>query len=53
VKELAAMLKVGRNTAYELVRCGAVKSVKIGRQIRVPKSAVLEYIDRRAKDKGF
>ena len=48
VGELAKMLKIGRNTAYELVRAGIVPSVKIGRQIRISKQAVLNYI---AKDK--
>lgn len=44
VRELAEMLGVGRNTAYELVRCGAVPSVKVGRQIRISKQSVIDYI---------
>jgi len=44
VSELAEMLKIGRNTAYELIRCGAVHSIKVGRQIRISKQAVIEYI---------
>ena len=44
VGELAKMLKIGRNTAYELVRSGQIPSVKIGRQIRVPKQAVVAYL---------
>ena len=44
VAELAKMLNVGRNTAYELVRCGAVHNIKVGRQIRIPKQAVLDYL---------
>jgi excisionase family DNA binding protein len=44
VKELAMMLKIGRNTAYELVRCGAVRSIKVGRQIRISKNDVMKYI---------
>ena len=44
VEELAKMLKVGRNTAYELVRSGAVPSIKIGRQIRVSKQTVIAYL---------
>ena len=49
VNELAEMLKIGRNTAYELVRAGIIPSVKIGRQIRISKQAVLTYL---SKDKG-
>jgi len=44
VSELAEMLKVGRNTAYELVRAGIIPSVRVGRQIRVSKLAVVEYM---------
>jgi excisionase family DNA binding protein len=46
VEQLAKMLKIGRNTAYELVRSGLVPSVKIGRQIRVTKRAVIDYLSR-------
>ena len=51
VSELADMLNVGRNTAYELVRSGIIQSVRVGRNIRIPKEAVVYYISRR-KDKG-
>ena len=47
VTELATMLKIGRNTAYELVRAGIIPSVRIGRrQIRVSKQTVIDYISR-------
>ncbi len=38
------VLGIGRNTAYELVRSGQIRSVRIGRQIRVPKEAVINYL---------
>jgi len=45
VEELAKMLRIGRNSAYELVRAGIVPSLKIGRkQIRISKPAVIDYI---------
>ena len=50
VIELAKMLNVGRNTAYELVRSGAVKSITIGRQIRIAKSSVIELINKNKSD---
>jgi len=43
VGELAKMLKVGRNTAYELVRCGAVRSVRVGRKYIIPKRSVVDF----------
>ena len=51
ITELAKMLKIGRNTAYELIRCCAIRSVKVGRQIRIPKQAVVDYIAGTNKDK--
>lgn len=46
VPELAKMLNVGRNTAYELVRAGIVPSIRIGRQVRISKCSVIDYITR-------
>jgi excisionase family DNA binding protein len=48
VNELAAMLKIGRNTAYELVRSGTFQSVRVGRGIRISKQAVTDYITQSA-----
>ena len=44
VEDLMPILGIGRNTAYELVRAGQIRSVRIGRQIRVPKEAVIDYL---------
>lgn len=45
VDELAVILRIGRNAAYDLVASRAIRSVRIGsRTIRVPKSAVLEFL---------
>jgi excisionase family DNA binding protein len=44
VEELAEMLKIGRNTAYELVRANIIKSVRVGRSIRIAKAAVIAYL---------
>ena len=44
VEDLMPILGISRNTAYELVRCGKIRSVRIGRQIRVPKSAISEFL---------
>ena len=35
---------MGRNTAYDLVRCGKLRSIKVGKQIRIPKQALLDYL---------
>lgn len=44
VEDLMSALDIGRNAAYELVRSGQIRSIRVGRQIRVPKDAVREYL---------
>lgn len=44
VEDLMPILGIGRNTAYELVRSGQIRSIKINRQIRIPKDAFIEYL---------
>lgn len=45
VEELMPILGVGRNTAYELVRSGQIRSIRVGRQLRVPKDAILDFLN--------
>ena len=45
VEDLMPILKIGRNTAYELVRSGQMKSIRVGRQIRIPKSEVFRFLE--------
>ena len=40
VEQLAVVLGVGRNTAYSFVRSNRIKNIRVGRQIRIPKSAL-------------
>ena len=47
VEDLMPILGIGRNTAYELIRGGQIRSVRIGRQIRVPGEALWEFLDGR------
>ena len=44
VEELMPILDIGRNTAYELIRSGQIRSIRIGRQIRIPRDALLEFL---------
>ena len=46
VSELMDMLHIGKNTAYELLQSGKIKSIKIGKKYRIPKSFVIEYLQR-------
>lgn len=49
VEDLIPILDIGRNTAYELVRSGRIRSIKVGRQIRVPRDAVVDFLQGRMK----
>ena len=44
VEDLMPILDIGRNTAYELVRCGTIRSIRIGKQLRIPKDALVAYL---------
>ena len=44
VEELIPVLGIGRNTAYDLVQSGQIRSIWIGRQLRIPKDAVLDFL---------
>lgn len=44
VEDLMLILGIGRNTAYELVRSGQIRSVKVGRQLRIPKQCLIDYL---------
>ena len=37
VEQLADILGIAKNTAYDFVRSGRIKSVRVGRQIRISK----------------
>lgn len=44
VEELMPVLGIGRNSAYELVRSGQIRSIRIGKKIRVPKEALVCFL---------
>ena len=43
-EDLMPILGIGRNTAYQLIRSGQIRSVRIGRQIRIPRETLLEFL---------
>jgi excisionase family DNA binding protein len=46
VPEVAEVLRIGRNATYELLRTGEIPHIKLGRSLRVPKPALLQFIQR-------
>jgi len=45
VREVAELLRVHQRTAYRLITGGSIKAIKIGSQWRVPKNALMEFIN--------
>jgi excisionase family DNA binding protein len=44
VKEVTGELRVGINQAYELIQRGEIRSVRIGRAVRVTREALEEFL---------
>lgn len=51
-EEAARRLSIARSSLYELLLCGEIDSIKIGRSRRVPLSALTGYIDRKLREQG-
>ena len=46
VPKAAQLLGIGKNSAYELVRAGRLRSVKVGRRLVVPRREVEDFLER-------
>lgn len=49
VQDLCEVLGIGRNRAYELLATDAVHGFRLGRNWKIPKIAVEEYLKQQAK----
>lgn len=47
VPEAAKLLRISRNLAYELVAQHEIPSLRLGRAIRIPRHALVQWLDRR------
>jgi len=52
IDDLCDMLKIGRNKAYDLLRCKKIVAFKEGRLWMIPKNSVIEYVENRRNRKG-
>lgn len=50
VRDVAKLLGIGLNSAYALVRCGALRSVRIGSLLRIPRSEVDRFLSGEGND---
>lgn len=44
VEEVAEILRIGRGSAYELIRCGKLHAIRMGRRILVPRSSLESFL---------
>lgn len=45
ISDLQKVLRIGRNTAYRLVNTKEIRSIRIGRNIRIPREYVIEFVN--------
>lgn len=45
VRELCKALNIGKNYAYEYLKKGVIKSIKIGKRYIIPKQYLIDYIN--------
>jgi excisionase family DNA binding protein len=48
VKEAAALMRIGRDTTYSLVAQRRIPCVKLGKQIRIPRKALIAHLEKEA-----
>lgn len=46
VKDLQGILSIGRSKAYAILHSGELQYITIGRQIRIPKKYLLDYLQK-------
>lgn len=49
VPEMAAVLRISKDTAYSLISEGRVPHIRIGRAIRVPRESLVLHLQREAE----
>ena len=44
IEDLQIALNIGRSTAYRLIRSGDIRHLRIGKNIKIPRRYLVEYI---------
>ena len=44
VYDLQKMLKIGRNSAYDILKSGLIKTIKVGKRYIIPKQSVINFL---------
>ena len=45
VDDLCSALRIGKNTAYKLIKSKLIKSLRIGRAYKIPKRYVIDFFE--------
>ena len=51
-EEVAARLRLGRSTVYDMIKSGQLPSLRVGRSVRVPLQALTEWVASRTEVGG-
>ena len=44
VQDVQAMLHIGRNAAYGLLKSGAIATIRVGKRYIIPKASVIDFL---------
>ena len=44
VAEVCSALRIGRNSAYAIIASGELKSIRIGKSIKIPKKYLIDFV---------
>lgn len=53
VTDATKALGIGRNATYRLIRSGTLRSLRIGRSIRIAKSWLIDYVTQNSAGNGI
>lgn len=45
VDDIMQMLKIGKNTVYDLLRNKKIKSIQLGKKYIIPKRSIIEFLN--------
>lgn len=44
-EELCRILRLGKNSVYDLLKKGKIKNLRVGKKYIIPKKSVIEFLD--------
>ena len=53
IEDLQIALNIGRSTAYRLIRSGNIRHLRIGKNIKIPRRYLVEYIHEACYNRGI